>query len=286
MPLVDTHQHLWDLRQFPYSWTAGIPALHRSFRLEDYAAAAAGLGIAKTVFMECDVDEPHALAEAQHLQALARAATAERADRHPLIAGIVASGRPERDGFRAHLEALAKLPKVRGLRRVLHTQPDGLARSPGFAENLRLLPEFGLTFDLCVLARQLPAGIDLVRRCPGVTFILDHCGVPDVKGRALEPWRTHIRELAALPNVACKISGLVAYADPAAWTVDDLRPWVEHVLEQFGWDRVVWGGDWPVCTLAAPLARWVEAIRTLTRTATAIQRAKLFHRNAERIYRV
>jgi len=278
MPLVDTHQHLWDLRRFPYSWTAGIPALHRSFLPGDYAAAAAGLGITKTVFVECDVDEPHALAEAQHLQALA--------EQHPLIAGIVASGRPERDGFRAHLEALATLPKVRGLRRVLHTQPDALAQSPGFAENLRLLPEFGLTFDLCVLGRQLPFGIDLVRRCPGVCFILDHCGVPDVKGRALDPWRAHIRELAALPNVACKISGLVAYADPAAWTVDDLRPWVEHVLESFGWDRVVWGGDWPVCTLAAPLSRWVEAIRILTRSATADQQAGLFHRNAERIYRV
>jgi len=278
MQLVDTHQHLWDLTQFPYSWTAGIPALHRSFLLEDYAAATAGLGIAKTVFVECDVDEPHLLAEARHLQALA--------EHHPLIAGIVAGARPERDGFRAHLEELASLPKVRGVRRVLHTQPDALPAEPRFAENLRLLPEFGLTFDLCVLPRQLPAGIDLVRRCPQVAFILDHCGVPDVKGRALDPWREHIRTLAALPNVACKLSGLIAYADPARWTVDDLRPWVEHVLACFGWDRVVWGGDWPVCTLAAPLARWVEATRLLTRGATAVQRAQLFHRNAERIYRV
>ncbi|HTT57226.1 MAG TPA: amidohydrolase [Opitutaceae bacterium] len=278
MPLVDTHQHLWDLNRFPYSWTNGIPALHRSFLLDDYASAAAGLGIAKTVFIECDVDEPHLLAEARHLQALA--------ERHPLIAGIVASGRPERDGFRSHLEELAKLPKVRGVRRVLHTQPDALSAEPRFAENLRLLPEFGFTFDLCVLARQLPAGIDLVRRCPQVTFILDHCGVPDVKGRALDPWREHIRTLAALPNVACKLSGLIAYADPVRWTADDLRPWVEHVLECFGWDRVVWGGDWPVCTLAAPLARWVEATRWLARGATAVQRAQLFHRNAERIYRV
>lgn len=286
MRLLDTHQHLWDLRRIPCSWCAGTPALNRSFLLADYIAAAAGLGITKTVFMECDVDEPHGLAEARHVQALARAAAAEPADRHPQIAGIVASGRPEQDGFRAHLEQLAQLPKVRGLRRVLHTQPDALSQQPRFAENLRLLPEFGLTFDLCVLARQLPLGLALVRQCPGVTFILDHCGVPDVKGRALDPWRDDIRQLAALPNVACKISGLVAYADPATWTVEDLRPWVEHVLEHFGWDRVVWGGDWPVCTLSAPLARWVEATRALTRHATAEQQAKLFHRNAERIYRV
>jgi predicted TIM-barrel fold metal-dependent hydrolase len=278
MHLVDTHQHLWDLKQFPYSWCAGIPALNRSFLFEDYSKAAAGLGITKSVFMECDVDEPHAVDEARHVQALA--------ERHPLIAGIVASGRPEHEGFRAHLEQLAKLPKVRGVRRVLHTQPDALSQSPRFAENLRLLPEFGFTFDLCVLTRQLPLALALAQGCPKVTFILDHCGVPEVKARVLDPWREHIRLLADRPNVVCKISGLVAYADPAKWKADDLKPYVDHALASFGWDRVVWGGDWPVCTLSATLAQWVTATRTLTQHATDEQRAQLFHRNAERIYRV
>jgi len=277
MKLVDTHQHLWDLRQFPYSWCAGIAPLNRSFLLADYLAAARDTGITKTVFMECDVDEPHALDEARHVQSLA--------EKNPLIAGIVASGRPEHENFRAHLEHLAALPKVRGVRRVLHTQPDALSQSPRFPENLRLLSDFGFTFDLCVLARQLPVALALVRACPGVTFILDHGGVPDVKGRALDPWRAHIGELAALPNVACKISGLVAYAGEN-WTPDDLRPWVEHVLEKFGWDRVVWGGDWPVCTLTATLAQWVRATRELVRSASGAQQEKLFFRNAERLYRV
>jgi predicted TIM-barrel fold metal-dependent hydrolase len=277
MHLVDTHQHLWDVRQFPYSWCAGIPALNRTFTLDDYRAAAADSGITKTVFMECDVDEPHALDEARHIQSLA--------DANPLIAGIVASGRPEHDGFRAHLEQLATLSKVRGVRRVLHTQPDALSQSPLFAENLRLLPEFNFTFDLCVLARQLPLALALVAACPNVTFILDHCGVPDVKGRAFAPWREHIHEMAAHPHVTCKISGLVAYAN-SNWTVSDLRPWVEHVIESFGWNRVVWGGDWPVCTVNATLARWVDATRALTRDADYDQRSSFFHQNAERIYRV
>jgi predicted TIM-barrel fold metal-dependent hydrolase len=280
MHLVDTHQHLWDLKQFPYSWCAGIPALNRSFLLDDYVAAASGLKIpiTKTVFMECDVDEPHALDEARHIQALAQ--------RHPLICGIVASGRPEHEGLRAHLEQLAKLPKIRGVRRVLHTQPDALSQSTRFAENLRLLPEFGFTFDLCVLARQLPVALALVQRCPKVTFILDHCGVPDVKARSLEPWREHIRQLAEQPNVLCKISGLVAYADATTWTIADLKPYTDHVLASFGWDRVVWGGDWPVCTLSATLAQWVAATHDLTGHATEDQRAQLFHRNAERVYRL
>lgn len=277
MHLVDTHLHLWDLKQFPYSWCAGIPALNRSFLPGDYLAAAAGTGIAKAVFMECDVDEPHALAEARHVQALAA--------QHPFIAGIVASGRPEREGFRAHLEALAALPLLRGFRRVLHTQPDALSQQPGFREHVRLLPEFGLTFDVCVAARQLPLAVALVDACPRVSFVLDHCGVPDVKGGALDPWRAHVRALAERPNVVCKISGLVAYAAPD-WTTADLRPWVEPVLESFGWERVVWGGDWPVCLLGAPLGRWVETTRELTARATPEQRAALFHRNAERIYRI
>jgi predicted TIM-barrel fold metal-dependent hydrolase len=275
MQLVDTHQHLWDLRQFPCSWCAGLPALNRSFLLEDYLAAAHDTGIVKTVFVECDVDEPHALGEARYVQSLA--------DRQPLIAGIVAAARPERAGFEAQLEELLNLPKLRGIRRVLHVMPDDTSQSAMFAGNVRRLAAHRLTFDLCVLARQLPLATALARQCPEVQFILDHCGVPDVKGRGLDPWRAHVRNLAALPNVACKVSGLVAYA-AENWTVDDLRPWVEHVVECFGWDRLVWGGDWPVCTLAATLKQWVQATDALFASATPEQRAKVFRRNAERIY--
>ena len=261
----------------PCSWSAGIPALHHSFSLPDYHAAAPGTPITQAVFMECDVDDPHQLAEARHIQTLA--------DAHPLIAGIVASGRPESADFPAHLEQLAALPKLRGLRRVLHVVPDETSRQSLFRENLRRLPALDLTFDLCVLARQLPLARELVDACPDVTFVLDHCGVPDVKGRAFDPWREDIRALAARPNVHCKISGLVAYA-AADWTVADLRPWVEHVVACFDWDRVVWGGDWPVCTLGAPLSRWVAATAELVAGASADERAKLFHRNAEILYRV
>lgn len=277
MKRIDTHQHLWDLRQFPYSWCAGLPALNKSFLPGDYRAAAEGTGIGKTIFVECDVDEPHALAEAQHIQKLA--------DSNPSIAGIVAAARPERADFPNQLEALLRLPKLRGIRRVLHVAPDGISQSDLFAGNVRRLTAHKLTFDLCVLARQLPLAISLVKKCPEVQFVLDHCGVPDVKGKAFDPWRAHIREISALPNVACKISGLVAYAGEN-WTGDDLRPWVEHVINCFGWERVVWGGDWPVCTLTATLRQWVDASDELFTAATGTQREKVFYKNAERIYRV
>src|SRR5258707_12069170 len=276
--LIDTHQHLWDLRQFPYSWCAGIPSLNRNFLLDDYLAAAKDTGIEKTIFVECDVDEPHALAEARHIQMLA--------EKHPLIAGIVGGGRPEQKHFPDHLDALLKLRKLRGLRRVLHVVPDEISQSALFVENIRRLAQQRLTFDICVLARQLPLATALARKCPQVQFILDHCGVPDVKGRALHPWRSQLKELATLPNVACKISGLIAYTDAQQWALEDLRPWIEHAIECFGWTRVIWGGDWPVCNLTASLKQWVVTTETFFSSTTQLQRAQLFHENAERIYHV
>jgi predicted TIM-barrel fold metal-dependent hydrolase len=278
MRIVDTHMHLWDLSRFPCSWCAGIPALNRSFLLPDYQVAIAGTQITKTVFMEADVDEPHALAEAAYVQSLARSQT--------LVRGIVASGRPEHPNFEAHLDALARLPLVRGLRRILHTQPDGLSEGPHFAGNLRRLPAYHFTFDLCVLARQLPLAYALAKACPEVTFILDHCGVPDMRSGALEPWKGQITRIAQLPNVSCKVSGLIAYVEPGRWTVETLRPWMEHVIGAFGWDRVVWGGDWPVCTLGGRLGEWVQASHELTRSCSETERDRLFHLNAERLYHV
>ena len=277
MKRIDAHQHLWDLQQFPCSWCNGIPALNRSFRLDEYLAAAQGTGIEKTVFVECDVDEPHSFAEAQYIQNIA--------ERNPLISGIIAAARPERADFPAQLAALLALPKLRGIRRVLHVVPDERSQSARFTENVRRLAAHKLTFDLCVLARQLPLAIALAKQCPEVQFILDHCGVPDVKGKTFEPWRAHIQEISVLPNVACKISGLVAYAGEN-WTTDDLRPWVEQVITSFGWERIVWGGDWPVCTLGGSLKQWVQETDKLIDGATNEQREKLFCKNAERIYRI
>jgi predicted TIM-barrel fold metal-dependent hydrolase len=155
-----------------------------------------------------------------------------------------------------------------------------------FTENVAALASFGLSFDICVLARQLPIAIKLVSKCPGVVFILDHCGVPQVKEKNLDPWRSHITEIAKFPNIVCKISGLVAYADFKNWTEEDLRPFVEHAIASFGWDRVLFGSDWPVCTLSASYRQWVEALQAITQDAGEINQRKLFHDNAVRVYRL
>jgi len=277
MTLIDTHQHLWDPGQFPYSWCAGIPELNRPFRLADYQAAARDTGITRTVFVECDVDEPHMLAEARHVQTLAAA--------NPLIAGIVAACRPEHADFPVQLEQLLALPQVRGVRRVLHVVPDAVSQELRFVENVRRLAPHHLTFDLCVLARQLPLALRLVRQCPDVRFVLDHCGLSGLTPEGLPAWKTGIAQLAAHPNVACKVSGLVTVAGHG-WTPATLRPWIDVVVAQFGFDRLLWGGDWPVCTLAADLQSWVNATRKLFAGCSPAEQEKLFRKNAETLYRI
>jgi predicted TIM-barrel fold metal-dependent hydrolase len=279
MKIVDTHQHLWDKDLFHYAWLQPLPSLDRSFRLNHYSDATRRLEIEKTVFVECDVDEAQVMDEALHVLRLAD-------DASNRIAGVVASGRPEKDGFEASLDKVATQPKLKGIRRILHTHPDELGQGKMFIGNVARLATYGLSFDICVLARQLPVAINLVSKCPDVTFVLDHCGVPDVKGQILEPWREHIRELSRLPNVSCKISGLVAYANPANWAAEDLRPFVAHVIESFGWDRVMFGSDWPVCNLTASYQKWVATLLSLTHTAGEANQRKLFHDNAIRIYRL
>jgi predicted TIM-barrel fold metal-dependent hydrolase len=274
MRIIDTHLHLVHMDRFTYPWLGGAGALNRTWPAEAYAVEAKKLGIEGALHMEVDVTEADMEAE-----------TAYALEVHPLVVGAIAACRPESPDFPAYLDRLVELEGVKGLRRILHTSPDELSRAQLFRVNLRRLADKQLPFDLCVLSKQLPVGRELVESCPDVQFVLDHCGVPDVAAKALDPWRRDITALAALPNVAAKISGIVAYAGPD-WTTGELRSFVEHIIESFGWDRVVWGSDYPVLTLTADLTRWVTSTREIVAGASPDEQAKLFHRNAERIYRI
>jgi predicted TIM-barrel fold metal-dependent hydrolase len=272
MRIVDTHLHLVYPDHFSYPWLAGAPPLNRPWHLDAYVAEAKPLGIETSLHMEVDVAEPDMEAETRFVLGLGKQ-----------IGGAIAAGRPESRDFPAYLDRVAAIDGVKGIRRILHTSPNELSQSALFAENIRRLAARNLPFDLCIRADQLPIGRALIEKCPDVQFVLDHCGVPDVAGQALDPWRDDIRALSKLPNVAAKISGVVAYAKPD-WTAADLRPFIEHVIACFGWDRVVWGSDHPVCTLTADLTRWVSATKEIVAGASVEEQSKLFHRSAERIY--
>jgi len=283
IPIIDTHQHLIYPDQWPYSWTDGVPALAgQAFRFDDYLNAIKGTGIARTVFMETSPDDPHWKHEAKFVYGLA-------SQPGSLISGAIANCRPEHDGFADYIESI-RAPRLVGLRRILHVQPDELSQSPLFAQNLALLETFNLSFDLCVRARQIPLAIALVKTLPRVQFILDHCGNPDIaadngNGPATQ-WREAIQSIARLPNIACKISGIVANCNPGTVSVDLLRPYVEHCIESFGWDRVIWGSDWPVCLTTSDLPTWAGITRKIASAEDPENQRRLFCENACRIYRV
>jgi predicted TIM-barrel fold metal-dependent hydrolase len=279
MRIIDTHQHLLYPDRFGYAWCAGVPALKdKPFRLEEYRVAAQGTGISQTLFMEVDVDEPQMKAEADFFLQLA-------SQQNSGIAGVIAACRPEREDFPTFLESIQH-PKLKGLRRILHTQPDELSQTALFAANLSRLAPHHLTFDLCFLSRQLHLAPTILKRGADVQFVLDHCGIPVIKDHGLDPWRERIRELSRFPNLACKLSGVVAYCDPQRVSAETIRPYVEHCIECFGWDRVLFGGDWPVCNLTSSLGRWVEIAKDILGKESPANQEKIFARNAERIYRL
>lgn len=277
--IVDTHLHLIDKAVLRYPWLAGVPTLDRDFSQDDYAVQARRAGIEAALFMEVDVAAADIEAELAFVETQARAPQS-------LLRGVVVSCRPEEAGFAAWLETVRANPFVKGFRRVLHVVPDDVSERPAFRENVARIAGSGLTFDLCVLPRQMKQAFALVDSAPDVQFVLDHCGVPDIRGNAEHPWKEQIAEMARRPNVVAKISGVVAYADPDGWTVETLRPYVEHTIASFGWDRVVWGSDWPVCTLGGGLLGWVAATHALLAGASEDERTGLLSANAKRLWRL
>lgn len=277
-PLVDSHVHLWDPRRLRYPWLDGIPALNRPFLPADFRSACGPVAVEKAVFVECGCSARQHLDEVGWITQLAR--------REPRLGGIVAAvGLEQGAKARVALATLARNPLVKGVRRSLQGEADpAFCLRPEFVDGVKVLAESGYSFDLCIVHDQLPAVTRLVRQCPEIRFVLDHAGKPPIREQRVEPWRKDLRMLAALPNVWCKLSGLVTEADHKHWTLDHLQPYIAHVVDCFGFDRVMFGGDWPVSTLVTDYPRWVETLGRAVAGATAGDLKKLFHDNARRFY--
>lgn len=285
LPLIDTHQHLWDFDRFHLPWLDGAgPPLGRSHRPEDYAKETHGLNVVATVYMEVDVEAGQQLAEAEYVAALC-------ADPANPMAAAVVGGRPAEPNFADYLDQVTEAGRgyVRGVRQVLHGgTPAGFCLGDDFVRGVQLLGERGLSFDLCMKPDELADGAELARRCPDTRFVLDHCGNGPIAGSDADRslWRRGMEAIAAQPNVvACKVSGIVAQAGgPNKWTPADLAPVVHFTCDAFGPERAMFGGDWPVCTVAARLRDWVEALQTLVAGWNETNQRRLFADNARRIY--
>ncbi len=279
--VVDTHQHLWELKRFRLAWTAANPAMARDYTMRDYLAATAGIPIVKSVYLEVDVDPDQQQAEADYITEQCRRGEG------PLAAAVI-SGRPAAENFHDYITPFNAHPYVRGLRQVLHGEstPRGYCLQKPFVAGIQYLGELGLSYDICIRAAELPDAAKLIDACPGTSFILDHCGNADLKQKDQTAWKRDIAEVARRSNVVCKVSGVIASATPGKWTLDDVAPVVNHTLDVFGPDRVMFGGDWPVCTLGATYKQWFDALRAIVAARSESEQRRLFHDNAIRHYRL
>jgi L-fuconolactonase len=294
IPIVDTHQHLWDLKQLSLPWLSGAPEiLSHSYGPAEYATATAGLGIAQAVYMEVDCAETDQAKEADSLIALCRAKSS------PTV-GAVISGRPASESFASYIRGYSRSPEIKGVRQVLHAPlaTKGYCLQPQFITSMNLLGELGLSFDLCMRPGELSDGLALAKKCPKTRFVVDHCGnaQPDAflpeklrKSPAehdAEQWKRDILALAECDNVICKISGVIAAAPKGVPYVESLQGIVNHCLNAFGPDRVVFGGDWPVCLLGGSYRDWVLTLRQIVAERPVSDQQKLWHANARRFYRI
>jgi L-fuconolactonase len=279
--IVDTHLHLWDPNHFRMSWLDNNPLLNQPYSLPEYRQHTAGIDIAAMVYLQVEVETPYALLEARWV--------AERAREDPRIKGMVLWAPLEYgERARAFLDALAETSSlVKGIRRIIQFEPDlDFCLQASFVRGVQLLAEYGWTFDICINYKQMANSIELVRRCPNTTFILDHIGKPDIQHHLLDPWRSEIKTLAGFPNVWCKMSGLVTEADHQHWTRDDLQPYIDHVLECFGFERTMFGGDWPVATQAARYSQWLDTLLWAVQGCSDDERRRLMRENGRSFYRL
>lgn len=279
-PYIDTHVHFWDPARLPYPWLHAVTSLATPFLPEDYARATAADPAERYVFVEADCARDRVGDELAWVESLARA--------DARLAAIIPHVTIDRGpASRRALDDLASHPLVRGIRHLVQDDPDPLACArPEWIAGVREAGRRGLSFDLCCRAHQLDAAVALARACPQTTIILDHAGKPAIGREGLSSWQRAVDQLAACPNVFSKVSGLVIEADHARWETGDLRPYFDHLYGAFGADRLLFGSDWPVVTLAASAVRWREVARALTVKLSTAERTALFCGTARRVYRL
>lgn len=287
-PIIDTHLHIWDPARLEYGWIKGNPLFDRAYHVEDYARDCGGLQVEAMVFVECYADFTSSrgqyIEEVQFVE--------QEAKRDPRLKAIVPMA-PLEKGNRAEpilTELADKHPSVKGIRRIVEfdSDPRALTLSEGFIEGVNLLERFGYHFEINVNHTQMDIVREFVKRIPNVPMILDHCGKPGIVEGAIEQYRHDIAELARHPNLWIKLSDLPVEAEHKAWSEADLRPFIAATLDQFGVDRTIYAGDYPVCLQATTLPRWVDVLDRAFADLGLSQddTLKIYRDNAQRFYRL
>jgi L-fuconolactonase len=272
---VDAHQHFWNYTEADFDWIDdSMAAIRRSFLPSDLKPLMDTTGVDTTIAVQAR----QSLEETTWLLALAR--------ENDWIAGVVGWVPLVSPTVEQDLEQFAANPKLLGVRHVLQAEHESYMAREDFNAGIRLLRKYSLVYDLLVLEHQLPTALGFVDRHPDQTIVLDHLAKPLIAAQTIEPWRESIIALSQRTHVACKLSGMVTEADFHRWTIEDLRPYFDTVLEAFGPDRLLFGSDWPVCTVACDYSRWLDTVSQLTAELSASEQAMIFGDNATRLYAI
>jgi L-fuconolactonase len=279
-PIIDTHLHVWDPTRVSYPWLRGRSALDRRYVIEDYLRDTQDTAIEALVFLECEADPAQSADEIAFVE--------EQAQREPRIQAYVPRAPLERGAaVEPLIEALlTRFPRIKGIRRIMQGEPSALFLSESFIEGVRLLAKFGLHFEITVSYTQMDAALQFAERIENVQMMLDHCGKPGIRGGYIDVFHGHMAALARHPNVMCKLSGLATEADPAHLSGATLRRFIDVTLDTFGVDRVVYGGDWPVCLQAMSLTNWLREVDDSLVRFSEADRRKIYRDNANRFYRL
>lgn len=271
--VIDSHQHFWRYERSLYGWIDdSMGALRHDFLPFDLEDVMRGAGVDATIAVQARQDDE----ETEWL--------IELANEHPFIRGVVAWVDLRAADVDRRLERVGHESCVVGVRHVVQAEPDGFLDGGAFRRGIAALERFDLTYDILIYARQLPEATRFAAAFPNQRFVLDHLGKPDIRGDGFESWRRGITALAALPHVCCKLSGLVTEADWRRWTPAQLRPYLDTALEAFGPSRLMFGSDWPVCTVAASYDQVVTLVRDAIADYSADERARILGGTAEHVY--
>lgn len=270
---IDAHQHFWSLARGDYGWlTPALGVIHRDFGPADLAPLLAAHRITSTILVQAAPTQ----AETTYLLDIAA--------KTPFVAGVVGWTDFNAPDVAERIATLAADRLLVGLRPMVQDiADDNWLMHPALAPAFEAMTAHGLVFDALLKPRHVPAMLTVLERHPDLACVIDHGAKPDLVSDDLTGWRDGMSALARHPGLTCKLSGLVTEADPD-WTLETLRPVVEHLLATFGPERLIFGSDWPVVTLRASYAQWVEAAETLLSGLTEAQRAAVFGRNAQKLY--
>jgi L-fuconolactonase len=278
MRILDAHVHFWDPDCLHYPWLSDAPELQRAFVPHDLPALADGV-LEGVIFVEANCRTTENVGELDFIDTLIDGGV-------PILGTVAFVDMCDSTRRTTILPELVRRPRVVGVRHNIQRQPTGFGIQPEFVDGVQEVGRVGLSFDLCITADQLAEATALVRRCPDTMFVLDHCGKPDIAGDALEPWATDLRRLAEHENVACKLSGLLSEARPDQRTAAGLLPFASHAMECFGADRLMYGSDWPVVTMAGGEPLWRSLVLEVTSKWPDAARQAFFFDNAVRFYGV